>query len=108
MIASNFKEITMAKEYSWKIEEQTVNVETEKEETVVHKVSLVCSNLTGKAIITIDGTDFNISTRPFGLKGTNQVFRLGDMAAIIDFPKKGEPDIVIDGKYVRSGNDYNS
>ena len=68
----------------------------------------MCSYLTGKAIITIDGDEFNISTRPFGLKGTNQVFRLGEMAAIIDFPKKGEPDIVIDGKYVRSGKNYNS
>ena len=97
----------MAKKYEWEIDEQVINVETEKEETVTHKVSLVCSNLTGKAIITIDGDEFNISGRPFGLKGTNQVFRLGEMAAIIDFPKSGEPDIVIDGKYVRSGKAYN-
>ncbi|MBE6667311.1 MAG: hypothetical protein E7607_03260 [Ruminococcaceae bacterium] len=96
----------MAKNYSWEIEEQVLNIETEKEETVIHKVSLLCSNLSGKAIITIDGTEFDISTKPFGLKGTNQVFRLGEMAAIIDFPKKGEPDIVIDGRYVRSGNPY--
>ncbi|MBQ8849769.1 MAG: hypothetical protein IJ011_05525 [Clostridia bacterium] len=96
----------MAKEYTWNIDEQVVNVETEEEETVTHSVSLVCSNLTGKAIITIDGSEFDISVRPFGLRGTNQVFRLGDMAAIIDFPKKGEPDIVIDGKYVRSGEKY--
>lgn len=98
----------MAKNYNWEIEEQAINPETEKEETVIHKVSLTCSYLTGKAIITIDGSEFNISTRPFGLRGTNQVFRLGDMAAIIDFPKSGEPDIVIDGKYVRSGEPYNS
>lgn len=96
----------MAKKYTWEIDEQVINVETEKEETVTHKVSLVCSNLTGKAVITIDGDEFDISVRPFGLKGTNQVFRLGDMAAIIDFPKSGEPDIVINGKYVRSGEDY--
>ena len=96
----------MAKEYKWNIDEQVTNVETEQEETVTHSVVLVCSNLTGKAVITIDGTKFDISTRPFGLKGTNQVFRLGDMAAIIDFPKSGDPDIVIDGKYVRSGKDY--
>ena len=96
----------MAKNYSWEIEEQVTNIETEKEETVIHKVSLLCSNLSGKAIITIDGTDFDISVKPFGLKGTNQVFRLGDMAAMIDFPKKGEPDIVVDGKYVRSGKPY--
>ena len=96
----------MAKKYTWSIDEQVTNIETEKEETVTHTVSLVYSNLTGKAVITIDGDEFDISTRPFGLKGTNQVFRLGDMAAIIDFPKSGEPDIVIDGKYVRSGNEY--
>lgn len=98
----------MAKTYNWQIEELTTDIETEEEKTVIHNVSLVCSYLTGKAIITIDGDEFNISTRPFGLKGTNQVFRLGEMAAIIDFPKKGEPDIVIDGKYVRSGKNYNS
>ena len=97
----------MSKKYSWEIEETVTNVETEKEELVTHKVSLECSYFTGKAIITIDGDEFNISTRPFGLKGTNQVFRLGEMAAIIDFPKSGDPDIVIDGKYVRSGKDYN-
>ncbi len=95
------------KEYKWIINEETVNVETEETEVVTHKVSLRCSYFTGKAIIVIDGSEFNISTRPFGLKGTNQVFRLGDMAAIIDFPKSGEPDIVIDGKYVRSGKSYN-
>ncbi len=98
----------MAKNYTWEIDEQVINAETEQEETLTHKVSLVCSNLTGKAIITIDGSEFNISVRPFGLRGTNQVFRLGEMAAIIDFPKSGEPDIVIDGKYVRSGKDYNA
>ena len=97
----------MAKIYNWEIDEVVTNVETEEEETVTHKVSLVYSNFTGKAIITIDGDEFNISGRPFGLKGTNQVFRLGEMAAIIDFPKSGEPDIVIDGKYVRSGKEYN-
>jgi hypothetical protein len=96
----------MSKKYTWEIDEQVINVETEKEETVTHKVALVCSNLTGKAVITIDGDEFDISVRPFGLKGTNQVFRLGDMAAIIDFPKSGDPDIVINGKYVRSGEDY--
>ncbi len=96
----------MAKKYTWEIDEQVTNVETEKEETVTHKVSLICSNLTGKAVITIDGDEFDISVRPFGLKGTNQVFRLGDMAAIIDFPKSGDPDIVINGKYVRSGEDH--
>ena len=98
----------MAKKYAWNIDEQVINVETEETETVTHNVSLVCSNLTGKAVITIDGDEFDISVRPFGLKGTNQMFRLGEMAAMIFFPKSGEPDIVIDGKYVRSGKDYNA
>ena len=94
----------MAKKYSWSIDEQVLDVETEEEKTVTHTVSLVCSNLTGKAIITIDGDEFNISSRPFGLKGTNQVFRLGDMAAIIDFPKSGDPAIIIDGDRVSPNN----
>ena len=98
----------MDKNYTWEIKENTVNEETEEAIEVVHTVSLVCSNLTGKAVITIDGTPFDISTRPFGLKGTNQVFRLGDMAAIIDFPKKGTPDIVIDGICVGSGKPYSA
>lgn len=98
----------MAKKYTWTIDEQVTNIETEAEETVTHTVTLLCSNLTGKAIITIDGDEFDISTRPFGLKGTNQVFRLGEMAAVIDFPKSGDPDIVIDGKCVRSGKEYNT
>ena len=97
----------MAKKYTWTIDEQVINVKTEAEETVTHTVSLVCSNLTGKAIINIDGDEFNISTRPFGLKGTSQMFRLGEMAANMVFPKSGEPDILIDGKFVRSGKDYN-
>ena len=96
----------MAKTYNWEIIEKTVNEETEEEMTVTHTVALKCSYLTGKALITIDGTEFNIGTRPFGLGGTNQVFRLGSMAAIIDFPKNSDPDIVIDGKYVRSGKPY--
>ena len=98
----------MAKKYEWDIEEKVIREEDEAEETVSHHVSLVCSNLTGKAIITIDGSEFNISARPFGLRGTSQVFRLGDMAAIIDFPKSDAPDIVIDGVYVRSGKKYNA
>lgn len=85
------------KQYNWEIKENTINEETEEEIEVTHKVSLRCSMLTGKALITIDGTEFNIGTRPFALRGSNQVFRLGDMAAIIDFPKKGTPNIVIDG-----------
>jgi len=93
------------KRYDWKIKEDTVNEETEEAVEVTHTVSLRCSNLTGKALITIDGTEFNISARPFGLKGTNQVFRLGEMAAIIDFPKKGAPVIVIDGDRLQANTE---
>ena len=96
----------MAKTYEWDIPETVIDEETEEEKEVTHRVSLVCSMLTGKAKITIDGTEFDISTRIFGLRGTNQVFRLGEMAAIVDFPKRGEPDLVIDGKRVRSGEPY--
>ncbi len=94
------------KNYTWEIKENTVNEETEEAIEVLHTVSLSCSYWTGKAIITIDGTDFNISTRPFSLRGTNQVFRLGEMAAIIDFPKQGEPAVIIDGIRVPSGTAY--
>ncbi len=94
------------KEYTWEIPETTVNEETEAEEEILHKVSLRCSMTLGKAWITIDGTEFDISTRPFGLRGTNQVFRLGEIPAIVDFPKKGDPDLVIDNVCVRSGKPY--
>lgn len=96
----------MAKTYTWRIPETVTDEETEQEKEVTHEVMLVCSMLTGKAKITIDSTEFDISTRFLGLRGTNQVFRLGEMAAIVDFPKKGEPDLVIDGKCVRSGKAY--
>ena len=94
------------KHYDWEIKENTINEETEEEMEVLHKVALRCSMLTGKAIVTIDGVDFDISVRPLSLRGTNQMFRLGEIPAILDFPKKGEPDIVIDNVYVRSGKPY--
>ena len=94
------------KQYDWKIKENTVNEETGEELEVLHKVALRCSMLTGKAIVTIDGVEFDISVRPFSLRGTNQMFRLGEIPALLDFPKKGEPDIVIDNVCVRSGKPY--
>ena len=94
------------KHYDWEIKENTVNEETEEEIEVLHKVALRCSMLTGKAIVTIDGVEFDISVRPLSLRGTNQMFRLGELPALLDFPKKGEPDIVIDGVCVRSGKPY--
>ncbi len=101
----------MAKKYTWEIPE-VVEIEAMEEgteateKTVIHTVSLICSPLTGKALVTIDGTEFNISTKPFSLRGTEQVFRLGEIAAILVFPKKGDPDIVIDGICVSSGKPY--
>ena len=98
------------KKYTWEINEPEWDDEKDEPtgKEIAHTVSLECSTLTGKAIITIDDDSFDISVKPFALKGTSQMFRLGNMAALIVFPKKGEPDIVIDGKYVRSGKDYNA
>ena len=86
------------KEYTWNYLEQTINEETEEAMEVSHTVTLRCSFFSGKAIVTIDGTEFDISTRPLGLRGTSQVFRLGDVAAMLDFPKKGEPGVIVDGE----------
>ena len=85
----------MAKKYEWEV------IETpEGGEQVTHTVSLVCSMLTGKAIITIDGDEYDISVKPFSLRGTNQVFRLGEEAAVVDFPKKGEPTVTVSGEKI--------
>ena len=92
----------MAKKYQWEITESTVNEQGDPI-TVGHTVSLLCSNLTGKAIVTIDGDEFDISVRPFGLRKTSQSFRLGDSAAILEFPKSGAPVIVIEGQRLESG-----
>ena len=94
----------MAKKYLWEVTEYTENEENGEKQEIVHTVSLVCSNLTGKAVITIDGDEFDISVRPFSLKGTNQVFRLGEEAAIIDFPKKGEPTVTVDGESIKKSD----
>lgn len=96
----------MAKNYTWEIKETVENEETGVSEEVTHSVSLRTSMLTGKAIVTIDGTKFDISTLPLRLRGTQQIFRLGETAAILNFPKKGAPDIIIDGVCVRSGLPY--
>ena len=86
------------KNYTWNYIEQTVNEETEEAIEVSHTVALRCSFFSGKAIVTIDGTEFDISTRPLALRGTSQVFRLGDVAAMLDFPKKGDPAVIVDGE----------
>lgn len=87
----------MSKKLEWEI-----NVDEE-----MHKVALEYSMLTGKAIVNIDGDEFDISTGLMKLRGTSQVFRLGEKQAILDFPKKGKPDVVIDGVYLHSGKEYN-
>ena len=87
----------MSKKLNW---ETTVEGEA-------HKVSLIYSMLTGKAIVTIDGDEFDISVGFGKLRGTSQVFKLGDEAAILDFPKKGKPDIIINGVGVNSGKSQN-
>ena len=87
----------MAKKISW-------NIALDDGE---HKVSLVYSMIMGKAVVTIDGDEFDISTGFGKLKGTNQIFKLGDVAAMLDFPKKGAPEVYIDGVGVNSGKKYN-
>ena len=96
----------MAKEYTWEIKEEVENEETEVTEEITHTVSLTVSMWLGKAVVTIDGTKFDISTRPFRLRGTQQMFRLGEQAAILNFPKKGDPDVIVDGICVGSGKPY--
>ena len=85
----------MAKNYKWNITE-----ELEEGGTAEHTVELSCSFLTGKAIIIIDGDKYDISVKPFSLRGTNQVFRIGNEAAIIDFPKKGAPTVSVEGELI--------
>ncbi len=89
----------MAKKYYWEIEEPETDIESGEAtgNMITHKVSLLCSRISGKAIVSINGIEFNISEKPFSLGGTEQVFRLGEMAALLSFPKKGSPTITIDG-----------
>jgi hypothetical protein len=90
----------MAKKYYWEIPENETDLETGEEtgNVISHKIELVCSNLTGKIIITIDGTEFNISEKPFSLKKVEQMFRLGEMPALISFDKKAVPQIKVDNQ----------
>ena len=87
----------MSKKLEWKI-----NVDEE-----LHRVTLEYSMFTGKAIVNIDGDEFDISTGLMKLRGTSQIFKLGDKQAILDFPKKGSPDVVVDGICLNSGKEYN-
>ncbi len=94
----------MAKKYYWEIEEDETDLETGEPtgEKKLHKLSVVCSKLTGKIKVTINGAEFDISEKPFSLGGVEQVFRLGDMAAILRFSKSGVPSIIIDNQVIPS------
>ena len=89
----------MAKKLYWEYSEPETDIETGEAtgNTVVHTVSLSFSYLSGKAVVSIDGTEFNISERPLALKGTEQVFRLGDSAALLRFEGK-MPTVTIDNE----------
>ncbi len=90
----------MAKKYYWEIPENETNIETGEEtgNIITHKIELTCSNLTGKILISIDGTNFDISEKPFSLKKVEQMFRLGEMPALISFNNQGAPVIRIDNE----------
>lgn len=83
----------MSKSYKWEFSETSDN-----EKEISHTVSLTCSYITGKAIVNIDGDEYDISVKPFKLRGTNQMFRLGESPAMLDFPKSGEPTVSVDGQ----------
>ena len=92
----------MAKKYYWEIEEEETDLESGEPTGSMrtHKVELICSNFTGKAVVTINGMKFDISEKPFSLAGTEQMFKLGDMAAVLSFKKKGAPTVTVEGKTI--------
>ena len=73
-----------------------------------HTVTLRFSRFTGKTLVTIDGSEFNISHSPFYyFKERREIFRLAEeKQAILVIPRIGEPDIVVDRKFVGSGKAY--
>lgn len=92
----------MAKKLFWEYSEPETDIETGEltGNTLTHTISLSYSYLSGKAVVTIDGSEFNISERPFALKGTEQMFRLGDSAALLRF-ESGEPTVTVDNKILK-------
>ena len=90
----------MAKKYYWEIPEDETDIETGEltGNIITHKIELTCSNLTGKIVINIDGTEFDISEKPFSLKKVEQMFRLGELPAIIRFDSKCIPNITVDNE----------
>ena len=89
----------MAKKLFWEYNEPETDFETGEltGNTLTHTVALSYSYLSGKAIVTIDGSEFNVSERPFSLKGTEQVFRLGESAALLKFGAP-QPTITVDNE----------
>ena len=90
----------MAKKYYWEIPEEETDAETGEStgKTIIHKIEMTCSNLTGKLVISIDGSQFDISEKPFSLKKVEQMFRLGEMPALVAFNEKCIPQITVDNQ----------
>ena len=90
----------MAKKLYWEYSELETDPETGEAtgKVLLYKVSLTYSYLSGKAIINIDGTDFDISEKPFSLKKVEQMFRLGEMPALVSFNEKCVPQITVDNQ----------
>ena len=93
----------MAKKLYWEYSEPETDIESGEPtgNTVTHTISLTYSYFSGKAIVEIDGASFNISERPFSLRGTEQMFRLGENAALLRF-ESGEPSITVDNEKLSS------
>ena len=93
----------MAKKINWEYSEPEHDFETGEEtgNILTHTISLCYSYVSGKAIVTIDGTEFDISVRPFALKGTEQVFRLGESAALLRFGKP-TPTVTVDNEELKA------
>lgn len=92
----------MAKTYVWEFKEEIRNEnDGEGAEEILHTVKLTCSMLLGKAVITIDGDEYDISTKPFALRGTEQMFRLGELPAVVEFPRNGEPVVKVNGEALK-------
>ena len=90
----------MSKKYYWEIPEEETDAETGEPtgKTIIHKIEMTCSNLTGKLVISIDGSQFDISEKPFSLKKVEQMFRLGEMPALVSFNEKCVPQITVDNQ----------
>lgn len=90
----------MAKYYYFEIPENETDIETGEEtgNIITHKIEISCSNLTGKIVISIDESEFDISEKPFSLKKVEQMFRLGEMPAMLSFDKKCIPCIRVDNE----------